>query len=138
VTTSNKASAAVLIVDDQDEVRAVTAIMLRSSGVVCWSAANGDAAVRLLRQYLDEIKVAVVDLNMPGMDGLATVKALHDVKPDLRCVIATGTATMDAVDLLASGAGASISTPFSPDELYRIIAHAAAAADCSTTGVPPR
>jgi DNA-binding NtrC family response regulator len=121
VNTSNKAAAAVLIVDDQDNVRAVTATMLRARGIASWAAADGDAAVQLLNEHLDEIAVALVDLKMPGLDGLGTIKALHGIKPNLPCVITTGTATMDAVDLLASGAVASISKPFPLDELYRII-----------------
>lgn len=122
MNTSPKAVASVLIVDDQDSVRALLCTVLRARGIGCWPAANSDAAIRLLEQHVDEIQVALIDLTMPGLDGLATVKALHAVKPELRCVIATGTATTDAEDLLACGAVGSINKPFDLDELYRLIA----------------
>jgi signal transduction histidine kinase/CheY-like chemotaxis protein len=65
----------VLLVDDSDSNRAALSDLLTSLGMVCTAAADGPTALALL--YRGEVDVAVVDLQMPGMDGLALEAALH-------------------------------------------------------------
>jgi CheY-like chemotaxis protein len=114
---SEKTTAAVLIVDDQEYVRQFTYVALRARGVRCWLAPNGEAAVAILKAHTDEIGAAIVDLKMPEMDGLATVAALRAVNPDLACLLVTGGAGLDETSFLASGAVGVISKPYIVDQL---------------------
>ena len=43
-----------------------------------------------MRQHIDEIDVALLDLRMPGQNGLATLAALKKLKPTLRCCVMSG------------------------------------------------
>jgi signal transduction histidine kinase/CheY-like chemotaxis protein len=81
---------AVLVVDDEDLVRRACVGMVRSLKRTVLAAAGGLEAVELLQAHRGEIRVAVVDLSMPGMDGLATLDALLAVDPTLRVILSSG------------------------------------------------
>lgn len=80
----------VLIVDDEDDVREVTAEILELSGLQTLTAANGAAALQLFAQHQDEIDLVLLDLSMPGMTGEQVVKALWNVSPTLPIVLLSG------------------------------------------------
>jgi DNA-binding NarL/FixJ family response regulator len=81
------ASIRVMIVDDHEVVRAgVSAVLARQSGIsVVAEAASGLDAVRLFRTHRPD--VTLVDLTMPGMDGVATMKAIRGEFPNSRFIV---------------------------------------------------
>ena len=80
----------VLVVDDEELVRRTCVSMVRSLKRQALAAAGGPEAVELLRARRGEIRYAIVDLSMPGMDGLATLDALLAVDPALKVVLSSG------------------------------------------------
>jgi CheY-like chemotaxis protein len=78
---------AVLVVDDEPEVLQSLCADLAYCGSQVIAASSGTEAVTLLRTYSQVIAVALIDLNMPEVDGLATLQALLQIKPDLPCWI---------------------------------------------------
>jgi two-component system chemotaxis response regulator CheY len=83
----NKPRARVLIVDDSAMVRALHAYILQTVGFDTIEAENGFTALEMLRQW--HCDVAIVDMNMPRMDGLTLIKRIraeHDTK-DLPVII---------------------------------------------------
>lgn len=80
----------VLIVDDEDDVREVTAEILELSGLQTLTAANGAAALQLFAQHQDTIDLVLLDLSMPGMTGEQVVKALWEVSPTLPIILLSG------------------------------------------------
>ena len=84
----------ILLVDDEDRFRSNLAKMLTAQGLTVAAAASGLEAVEMLqRQPFD---VALVDIRMPGMDGLETLAHLKKLAPDLEVIMLTGHASMEA------------------------------------------
>ena len=77
-----------LVVDDEERVRYFLEETLRRIGHVVVTAPSGEAALDLLRDT--SFDVAVVDLKMPGMDGLQVIRQLMKIQPELKCVLLTG------------------------------------------------
>ncbi len=77
--------ARVLIVDDEEnQVRALT-IGLRLEGFEVSVARDADAAVQLLKT--EPADIAIVDLMMPGTNGIELARRLRDLNPDVRVVL---------------------------------------------------
>ena len=70
------ASGKVLIVDDEPDIRQVVGILLRANGYETAEAADGAAAVEYMRQNPD-VDLLILDLMMPGMDGIAACRAIR-------------------------------------------------------------
>ena len=120
------AAGAVLVVDDEDLVRRACLNMVRSLGMPVLAASGGQEAVELLRAHLGEVRLAIVDLSMPGMDGLATLEALLAIDPGLRVVLSSG---FDEQALLGrSGAhrvAGFVQKPYTVAELREALSRAA-------------
>lgn len=81
---------AVLVVDDEEIVRATCVAMVSHGGYRALAAANGGEAVAVLREHAGEIACVILDLSMPGMDGPATLEALRGVKPGVPVLLSSG------------------------------------------------
>jgi DNA-binding NtrC family response regulator len=84
----------ILIVDDEERFRANLKKMLTAQGLEVSAAAGGKEALELLQQ--GPYDVALVDIRMPGMDGLETLAELKKLAPGLEVIMLTGHASMDA------------------------------------------
>ena len=67
----------VLVVDDDEDVRLFLCSVVSALGFAAFPAASGSEAVEVLHPHAAEIGAALVDLNMPGLSGCATVAALN-------------------------------------------------------------
>ncbi|HYC78673.1 MAG TPA: response regulator, partial [Planctomycetota bacterium] len=81
---------AVLVVDDQEAVRSVTQAMLRRCGFDVMTASDGVEAIALYRKAHAQIAAVLVDMTMPGLDGVEVVKRLRLIRPDVRAVLMSG------------------------------------------------
>ncbi len=84
------ASGTVLVVDDEAHVRDAASRALRGLGYDVLHAEDGRAALEVFRARRGEIAVVLLDLVMPGMDGLETLRALREIDRDVAVVIASG------------------------------------------------
>jgi signal transduction histidine kinase/FixJ family two-component response regulator len=98
----------ILLVDDESMVREVLTEFLEDAGYVVMAAADGMQALALLDTG-PAIAAVVTDLSMPGMDGLAVIRAAQERYPSLPAVLLTGYAGEDA----AMALGTSIAGPVS-------------------------
>jgi len=109
----------VLVVDDDESFRSLVADRLSRTGHRVAAAAGGEAALGLLR----EVDVAVVDLLMPGMDGLTLLKKIRESRPEVAVVMLTGHGTIDgAVEAMKVGAADYLQKPCSLAEVELRIA----------------
>jgi signal transduction histidine kinase len=81
--------AIILLVDDDEAVREVTATMLRTSGYVVLEVGSGGAALDLLNGGTN-IDLAIVDFAMPGMNGVEVARQIYSKFPDLPVLFITG------------------------------------------------
>ncbi len=80
-----------LLVDDEDLVRAVLAASLVEEGYRVVEARDADEALRALAQD-EAIDLLITDLSMPGLDGAALIAALRPARPNLPVILLTGNA----------------------------------------------
>ena len=86
-----------LIVDDEAHVRAFMKLMLRELGINdCWEAADGLTAVQLAQQHAPEL--ILLDINLPGLNGLEVLAQLKEINPDFAVVMATAQRAMSNVN----------------------------------------
>jgi two-component system cell cycle sensor histidine kinase/response regulator CckA len=80
----------ILLVEDEDAVRdfAVRALTMRGYRVL--SASGGEEALDLVHSHEGEIDLLISDVVMPSMDGPALVKAVREIKPNLRIIFISG------------------------------------------------
>jgi two-component system, NtrC family, response regulator HydG len=110
----------VLLVDDEPDVLDMLELSISSMGYRVTSAGSGEEALAKAKQGLFDL--AVVDLRMPGLDGLATTRALKDLDPSLAVVIATAYVSAETrASCLQSGATDLISKPFTLDALEALL-----------------
>jgi CheY-like chemotaxis protein len=120
--------ARVLVVDDDGAVRAGAKRALAALGCGVELCDGGVAAVAKLRADPSAVDVAIVDLAMPRMDGLATFRALRAVAPSLPVIISSGYgADGRAQEVLDAGACAFLPKPWALEQLAAAISNALAA-----------
>ena len=93
----------ILLVDDEESVLTVVSRLLEHAGFTVRSAGGGREAINLFQASSDEIRVVVLDLTMPGMDGEAVYRELAKIKPGIAVILASGFAEDDVVARFAPG-----------------------------------
>ena len=110
----------ILVVDDEEIVRESLAGWLEKDGHAVTTAADGPSALAHLKA--EPFTILLVDMKMPGMDGLQVLEAAHEIQPGLTSVIMTAYATVEtAVHAMKLGAFDYLVKPFDPDELSMMI-----------------
>ena len=108
----------VLLVDDHFLVRAGLAALLEASGevTVVGEAADGDEAVEVARRVRPD--AVVMDLSMPGTDGITATRRLLADRPDTRVIMLTSCSDPDRIrDALAAGASGYLLKDSPPPEI---------------------
>jgi two-component system, chemotaxis family, chemotaxis protein CheY len=120
-------SARILIVDDNDVIRRALRGLMRhdESLTVLGEAASGEMALQSIKA--EEPDLVCLDILMPGMDGLAVLKAIREEHPRVRVIIITGQATSEVVAQARElGAKGFVVKPFNAAKVLATI-HAALA-----------
>ncbi len=117
----------VLVVDDEESVRLIMRSTLDSFGFRVSTASDGAEAITLFRNPKAIFDLAIVDMQMPGLDGGKTIVALRHLRPELPIVGASGLATSENREhAAANGVRHFLDKPFSVETLLRTV-HAAMA-----------
>ncbi len=104
-----------LLAEDDDSVRKLTARTLENAGYKVISAADGRGAVELFREHQNEIDLVLLDMVMPVMGGREAVSEMHALRPDLRHLFISG---YDPGESGGSGGGLELlSKPYAPVQL---------------------
>ncbi|HMM61151.1 MAG TPA: response regulator, partial [Candidatus Rifleibacterium sp.] len=116
-------SGRVLIVDDEEILRAIGRAMLESMGYDVLLAVNGREAVDLFKKMPEEIDLVILDMIMPVMGGKETLAELKKIRSDCRILVASGFARESELsEMKKLGINGSIRKPFRLAELSRAIA----------------
>ena len=107
-----------MLVDDEERFLATTRKLLAKKGYEALTAASGSEALETLMNR--NIHVVILDVKMPGLDGIATLKEIKHRFPLVEVIMLTGHATVEsAVDGLKSGATDYLMKPVGVDELVQ-------------------
>ena len=106
----------ILVVDDDMSVRATFSSVLRKEGYRVTAVKNGYEAIKAIAE--ESFDLALVDLRMPGMDGIEVLEKIKTRRPQTRVIIFTGYGSITtAVEAMRKGATDYLNKPFSPHEL---------------------
>jgi DNA-binding NtrC family response regulator len=112
----------VLVVDDEPDVRDLLAEYFQDRGFHVTATADGRAALAAIAQTPSRFTLVVTDLQMPGADGLAVLRAARAANPSVYVVIITGYASLDsAVEAVRLGAYDYLTKPFSLGQIDVIV-----------------
>lgn len=80
----------ILVAEDKKSIREITAAMLEAYGYKTITANNGMEAIAIYMQNMSRVKVILIDMMMPIMDGPATVRTLRKINPKLKIIAVSG------------------------------------------------
>src|SRR4030042_2093224 len=114
----------ILIADDESIVRESLTDLLTERGYQVVTAANGDEALKILKQG-EGLGVVVLDVRMPGKDGITILEEASKNYPDLKYIIISGYPSVDVMTRgIRLGAIGFLVKPFDPEEMEKLIHHA--------------
>jgi DNA-binding NtrC family response regulator len=109
----------ILIVDDEPVVRQSFSRILSGERCTAVTAESGAAALQCLEQ--DSFDLVLLDLRMPGMDGLSLLREIKRRWPEVEVVVVTGYAALDTIKAsLALGAFDYLAKPVGPEEIIHV------------------
>ncbi|HEV3330698.1 MAG TPA: sigma-54 dependent transcriptional regulator [Bryobacteraceae bacterium] len=121
--TAIKTKARILIVDDELVVRDSLGKWFTSEGYAAYPTGSAREALETIQHQ--EFDIALIDIKMPGMDGMELQARLKEADPELAVIVMTGYASVEtAVQALKRGAYEYITKPVDPDELSHLVANA--------------
>ena len=111
----------ILIVDDEKNIRLTLAQSLETLGMETDSAEDGKEALAKLKEK--EFGLILLDLRIPGVDGMEVLRQVRENNPDIRIIIITAYGTIElAVEAMKLGAVDFIPKPFVPEEIREMVA----------------
>jgi PAS domain S-box-containing protein len=122
VTSGSPAQETILLVEDEHQVRRLVERTLKQQGYTLLTASNGAEAVRVSRDYAEQIQLLLTDVVMPEMGGREAAAAILHQRPDVKVIYMSGYS--EELVRLQGGltdSAAFIAKPFAPDELRRVI-----------------
>ena len=103
----------ILVVDDEASIRELLVKTLSLAEYAVDTAADGTSALSRLRDNGTQCDLAIVDLKMPGMDGLMLIRQMKQLRPDLPVIIITGFSTeVSAIEAVNLGVSGYLTKPF--------------------------
>ncbi len=108
----------ILVVEDEANIREFVVINLNRAGYDTVEADNGEDALRIFKESGGDFQLALLDIALPGIDGLTVCKELRRASATIGIIMLTArTQEMDKVSGLMLGADDYVTKPFSPSEL---------------------
>ncbi len=109
--TTSVLGARVLVVDDDAGVRSLLEHVLARHGYEVRSVADGQSALRAIRE--DSPEAVLLDVNLPGLSGVEALEAVHAIAPGVKVIMISGAVSFEAAkDTLARGAFDFVAKPF--------------------------
>lgn len=131
---SEQSQGTILVVDDEPSIRQALHVTLGNVGFDVTEASSGEEALASIRQH--RYDAVLLDMNMPGMGGMAACKEIRSIEPGLPVLMVTVRDTQDdKVEALESGADDYVTKPFHMRELTARVR--AAIRRARTSAAPP-
>ncbi|GAB6928101.1 sporulation initiation phosphotransferase Spo0F [Paenibacillus sp. JCM 10914] len=110
----------VLIVDDQNGIRILLVEVFSSEGYETFQAANGKAALEIVKLHVPDL--VLLDMKIPGMDGLEILKHIKQMNPEIKVIMMTAYGELDMIkEATDLGALMHFTKPFDIDEMRQAV-----------------
>ncbi|WP_409290714.1 response regulator [Peribacillus sp. SCS-26] len=110
----------VLIVDDQFGIRILLNEVLQREGYETFQAANGPQALDIVQKYPPDL--VLLDMKIPGMDGIEILKRMKQMDQDIRIIIMTAYGELDMIQEARDlGALTHFAKPFDIDDIRKAV-----------------
>ncbi|ACV59788.1 response regulator [Alicyclobacillus acidocaldarius] len=110
----------VLVVDDQFGIRVLLHEVLQREGYEVFQASNGPSALSIVER--EQPDLVLLDMKIPGMDGLEILRNLRKLGVDAKVIMMTAYGELDLIhEAMEMGAVAHFTKPFDIDELRRTV-----------------
>jgi PAS domain S-box-containing protein len=87
----------ILIVDDEPQIRDVTRMILETHNYDTLTASNGMEAIAIYGQYKQDISLVLMDIMMPKIDGIATIRSMKKINPLVKIIACSGISTIESI-----------------------------------------
>lgn len=125
VQEATHGSGLILVIDDEDVIRATATAILQNLGYDVMLAENGRRGLELFRQHWQEIDLVLLDMVMPEMNGRDCFFKMKEISADVRVVLSSGFAKhTELANLRTAGLAGFIRKPYRSTELSRIVSAA--------------
>jgi CheY-like chemotaxis protein len=112
----------VLVADDEFAIREITKKTLETYGYQVVTAADGTEVIALYASHKDKVKVVILDMMMPYMDGPAAARALQRLNADIRIIATSGLKSNGGTNAADLGVRAFLPKPYTADRLLNVLA----------------
>lgn len=113
----------ILIVDDEEAIRQITKCTLEAFGYKVLTAADGSEAIDVYAECKSDVSVVITDMMMPFMDGVATIRALREMKADVKVISTSGLGdNAKAAEAARAGVQRFLPKPYTAEQLLRALA----------------
>jgi two-component system, OmpR family, phosphate regulon sensor histidine kinase PhoR len=110
----------ILVVDDETGIREGAERILTRMDYIVSTASCGEEGLEIINR--EEISFVLLDLKMPGIDGMEVLRRIREMNSDIMVIVITGFATVEtAIEAMKQGAYDFIPKPFEPDQLRMIV-----------------
>ncbi len=110
----------ILIVDDQFGIRILLSEIFQKDGYETYQAANGLQALNIVTE--NEPDIVILDMKIPGMDGLEILRRLKEMNPNIKVIMMTAYGELDMInEAMKLGAITHFAKPFDIDEVRDVI-----------------
>lgn len=110
----------ILIIDDEKNIRNTLSHSLESEQYEINTAVNGEDGIKKFKE--DNYNLVLLDMKMPGMDGVETLSKLKEIDRQVTVIMITAYGTVEtAVESMKLGACDYLRKPFSPDEIRKVV-----------------
>lgn len=113
----------ILVVDDEDIIRATASLLLENLGYKVLLAQNGKEAVEIYSRQADAIDLVILDILMPVMDGREAFERIMAINPQAKVIMSSGYArNLNMTSIVDNGLAGFIAKPFLQLELSKLVA----------------
>ncbi len=112
----------VLLVDDDEAIREISRQTLEQAGLHVVTADNGQKAVEIYSQSPDKIKLVLMDMTMPRLNGREAMELMRQINQNVQVILSSGYSEQDATKKIKEkGLLGFLQKPYKPDDLLRTI-----------------
>lgn len=112
----------ILIADDEESIRRFAGAVMEKTGFRIITAVDGDDSIRTFKENRKNIDIVLLDMTMPGKNGIEVFNAIKKVVPGIKVILSSGYSQQDTIKrFTAKGLAGFLQKPYHPEELIKIV-----------------